>query len=324
METCTRVLLVLALVFVTVCAERIVTENDDKGVTKKPASRLVRPFVYNARDAWQTFLKNAEREEKKAKKQKNRLRNARIRQMQTGLPGPRGPRGPPGPPGGQVTKEELVKIFGEMVKDAAEKKFQITIDPQCTKEYSEVQKTKSGGQQLQPPLFDVDHVTITPKVSWSFLWQLKENVWIGSNTINEISNYYKPIAKGSHDRCQSFVSAEESFNCQNNSWLDTGRYELQKSGFYTFYVSFHFNKNNSCEIRPFDSIEVLLCINSQCEENVSLKTITDVKNSPFTVSINGILHLKKKQYVSIYVNNNSKCSVKIFRNSQVTGFLTGY
>lgn len=210
-----------------------------------------------------------------------------------------------------------------LFSEAAERRIQLAVDPQCMKEYTEMEKSKSDGQFL-PPLFDIDHVTITPKVTWSFLWRLKENVWINSDSMKEISNYYKPFALGSHDRCQSFVTSGDSYNCQNVSSLNVGKYEVPKSGFYTFYVSFHLNKNSSCETQPFDSIEVLLCINSQCEENVSLRTITNLKNSTFTVSINGILHLKKNQYASVYVDNSSRCSVKILRHSQIAGFLTGY
>ncbi|XP_067118621.1 adipolin-like [Centruroides vittatus] len=259
--------------------------------------------VFDPRWTWQSFLRHAERSDQRRRKMRRRFKSTR-KPMQ-GPQGPPGPPGPRGPPGANITKDELMQEFKELVREIAERKVYQSFDP----------KGNVTGPYL-PPLFDIDQAAIVPRITSAFLWRSTQDTMIPKRSFVELKNFHRPFAVGGFER-------GEGSNAKH------GRFTAPINGLYGFTVNLHVQHkviaDSSKLIHPQDGITALVCIESLCQKNVALESSAslDCGRHQFSILVTGVLFLEEGQYVSIYVDNNSQFMLKVLANSQVSGLLVG-
>ncbi|XP_022245676.1 adipolin-like, partial [Limulus polyphemus] len=233
-----------------------------------------------------------------------------------GPPGPPGPPGPRGPPGANITKKEMLKEFRNVVRDAAERYIERIIGEKCRDDNLEdnLQLLNETGPYV-PPLFDVEHAAIIPKVPSAFFWQLSEKVKIKRKSFIELKNFHVPFADGAFQRGEGGSASD-------------GHFQAPRDGLYLFYLSLmikHRAFRLSRTPSPQDRISAYVCIDSACTKNIALLTTRglDANSAAFTIPVSGILFLKEGQYASVYLANNSRFKIKVMPGSQFSGVLAG-
>ncbi|XP_054719047.1 adipolin-like [Uloborus diversus] len=232
-----------------------------------------------------------------------------------GPPGPRGPAGPRGPKGANVSKEEMFEEFRTMISELAARKLIISADPRCTELCVSNLEGNETGPVVQRPLFE-QHDLLVPKLITTFMWELKDDQSVPRNSVSELEIFVPSSRTGGYERGMG------------DSRSTSGRFVVQRTGFYTFFIRVHLHLPGQEEAQqPPTSSElfsVLLCIEALCRENMNLEAISGFgPGQRTTVSINGMLHLEVSQYVSVFIDNASKYSFHVFEGSQFSGYLTG-
>ncbi|XP_076451325.1 adipolin-like [Babylonia areolata] len=286
-----------------------VMENLSTNQEERPARLSIDP-----KGSWLSFVEHSERTNtRRQPKRKKKRRNKEA--MLHGPPGPQGPRGPPGPrgaPGAQITKEDLMTEFKSLVKDMAEKRAERLVTERC-----EACTSLLNGSYSLPP--EVDQMLLIPRVSAAFHMRLSRNFNVAPSSFVELKNFYQPFGGGAFQRGHLFKSRD-------------GRFLAPRDGLYQFTAHLHIKLRHKGargsphkRLRKRDYVKVQICIDSLCEKNMSLNYISGLETNSrvFTVSVGGLLELKKKQYASVYMDNASRMTVKVMNGSDFTGILFG-
>ncbi|XP_043079339.1 erythroferrone [Puntigrus tetrazona] len=202
-----------------------------------------------------------------------------------GPPGPPGPQGPPGPPG------PLLPHHSELIED-----FQVKL------------KDMVGSHCL---LCDQ-----TPRVTTAFRCRLHHNLMVHRRSLQELQPFNTP------SNTEQFHQRGQGFNASS------GRYTAPVSGFYQLTASLLLESNESQKkphARQRDSVKASICIESLCQSNVSLETVTGVSSTGgvFSVLLTGTLYLQVGEYVSILIDNGTGSALTILQDSLFSGILIG-
>ncbi|XP_038061679.1 adipolin-like [Patiria miniata] len=273
------------------------------------------------RGSWLSFVQhssrlsegssNSKKCEKKKKKKREREDPGNSRKLSevvpTGLVGPQGPPGPPGPPGTQLSKEELLEEFRDLIKEAAERRAQIIVQEKCP---SCVANTS------QVWLLTVNDDILMPHLPIAFHCKLRGGVDVPKKSLIEVSNFQTPFSDG-------------SFRRGDGMDVRSGRFTAPRAAIYQFSANLHIHHPVSSkrieELRHRDNLRLLICINSLCQRHTSLEYISGLESNSrvFTVNLSGLLQLEAGQYASIYVDNSSVQRITVQAGSDFTGLLMG-
>ncbi|KAI7810126.1 erythroferrone [Triplophysa rosa] len=202
-----------------------------------------------------------------------------------GPPGPPGPQGPPGPPGPQLPHH------AELIQD-----FQVKL------------KEMVGTHCLQ--------CDQPPRVATAFRCRLQHNLIVPRRSLQELQPFSTP------SNTEQFHQRGQAFN------TSSGRYTAPVSGFYQLTASLLLDSNESQkrpQARQRDSVKASICIESLCQSNVSLETVTGVSatGGVFSILLTGTLYLQAGEYVSILIDNGTGSALTILRDSLFSGILIG-
>ncbi|XP_048753844.2 adipolin-like [Ostrea edulis] len=272
-------------------------EEEPRGGRRRPV---------DSKDSWLQFIRRGSRPAKQTTKKRKNKRLQRLG-CPAGPAGPQGPPGPPGPKGAKVTIQELMTEFLDIVKEAAEKQAEKLISEKCG------MCTMNNGSAEVSML--TNDVMALPRITSGFHLRLKKNVIVDSKTFIELHSFHQPFAAGSFQR-------GNAFNIRN------GRFTAPKAGIYQFSVNLHVRvkrKGRRAKLKRKDAVKAQICINSLCNKYVSLSHVRGMESNSkiFTVSFSGFVQLQQSQYVSVYIDNSSKMSVVIQKNSDFTGIIMG-
>ncbi|XP_031429083.1 erythroferrone-like isoform X2 [Clupea harengus] len=202
-----------------------------------------------------------------------------------GPPGPPGPQGPPGPPGPHYPLQEALM-----------QEFQLKL------------KELVGSQCLfcdQPP-----------RVVTAFHCRLHHSLIVPRRSLQELQPFSPPSeTEQFHQRGQAFNSS-------------SGRYTAPISGFYQLTASLQIESSDTqrkSQSRPRDSVRASICIESLCQSNVSLETVSGVgaTGRVFSILLTGTLYLQGGEYVSVFVDNGTGSAVTVLQDSLFSGILLG-
>ncbi|XP_062844191.1 erythroferrone [Trichomycterus rosablanca] len=202
-----------------------------------------------------------------------------------GPPGPPGPQGPPGPPGPFLSNQD------EILEDL-QVKIKEMVGSQCV-------------QCKQPP-----------RVATAFHNHLHHNLLVHRRSLQELQPFSNP------SDTEQFHQRGQGFNASN------GRYTAPVSGFYQLTASLILESSETQkknQARQRDSVKASICIESLCQSNMSLETVTGVNptGGVFSVLLTGTLYLQTGEYVSILIDNATGSALTIHQGSLFSGILIG-
>ncbi|XP_062505666.1 erythroferrone-like [Corticium candelabrum] len=276
-------------------------------------------------------------------------------------PGPPGPQGPPGPPGPQGppghgwSHKDLVVIFENFLKTDtflghlncnSKKQKSTTVDTTGTPTEDaggghatgclpgppgpkgEKGERSDKAKQLEAyfttaiPGGDTI-IKALPQVTHGFTVRTSRSLRVRKRTIIEIDLFEHVIAPGMFNRGLLFDSA-------------TGRFTANVGGIYQFdaklHISWHSQNsqpaNKTVSQTPTHSmpfIRCLVCINSRCGLNGYIQVFHEAEPSKsfFTISVRGMLHLRARDYTSVFVENASRHNLTVLTMSSFSGILLG-
>ncbi|XP_055723598.1 erythroferrone [Salvelinus fontinalis] len=201
-----------------------------------------------------------------------------------GLPGPPGPPGPQGPPGPPAP---LLPQQEELMQE-----FQLRL------------REMAGGPCLlcERP----------PRVATAFHCRLHHPLTVPRRSLLEL----QPFSSVS-DTAQS-LQRGQGFNSSS------GRYTAPVSGFYQLTASLLIEPNERSQARMKDSVKASICIESLCQSNVSLDSVTGVGSSGvFSILLTGTLYIQAGEYVSIFVDNGTGSALTVLQDTLFSGILLG-
>lgn len=219
-----------------------------------------------------------------------------------GPPGPQGPPGPPGMPGAEVTHEVLLQEFKQILKEATERRST---------------SGDSSDHTSEPPPLVLPIKDLYPyrRIDEAFHCRLKGPMLVDKRTLAELQNFQLPTAKGSFLRGSGMN-------------LPTGRFTATIPGIYQFSAHIHIDHSemkSKGQLRPRDSIRVLICIESLCHGYTSIEVIAGLESNSriFTVHVQGLLQLQSGQYTSIFVDNGAGAPITVQNGSDFMGIFMG-
>nr|XP_046178142.1 erythroferrone [Oncorhynchus gorbuscha] len=201
-----------------------------------------------------------------------------------GLPGPPGPPGPQGPPGPPAP---LLPQQEELMQE-----FQLRL------------REMAGGPCLlcERP----------PRVATAFHCRLHHPLTVPRRSLLELQPF------------SSISDTEQSLQRGPGFNSSSGRYTAPVSGFYQLTASLLIEPNERSQARMKDSVKASICIESLCQSNVSLDSVTGVGSSGvFSVLLTGTLYIQAGEYVSIFVDNGTGSALTVLRDTLFSGILLG-
>ncbi|KAM9298854.1 adipolin [Gastrophryne carolinensis] len=219
-----------------------------------------------------------------------------------GPPGPQGPPGPPGMPGAEVTHEVLLQEFRQLLKEASERRAV----PGDTLEHT---------SESPPLLLPIKDLYPYRRIDEAFHCRLKGSVLVDKRTLAELQNFQMPATKGAFLRGSGMN-------------LPLGRFTATIPGIYQFSAHIHIDHTemkSKGQLRPRDSVRVLICIESLCHGYTSLEVIAGLESNSkiFTVHVQGLLQLQSGQYTSIFVDNGAGAPITVQNGSDFMGIFMG-
>ncbi|XP_034039644.1 erythroferrone [Thalassophryne amazonica] len=152
-----------------------------------------------------------------------------------------------------------------------------------------------------------------PRVSSSFHGRLLQTVSVPRRSLLELQTFTQPSgSEWSLQRGQSFNAS-------------TGRYTAPMPGFYQLTASLHITCGDRVQVRIRDGIKAAICIDSLCQTNLSVESVTAVMaaGGSFTILVSGTLYLQAGEYVSVFVDNATGSAISILQGSLFSGILLG-
>ncbi|XP_014664606.1 PREDICTED: adipolin-like isoform X2 [Priapulus caudatus] len=153
-----------------------------------------------------------------------------------------------------------------------------------------------------------------PVETTAFRHRLQNNVYVKKRSTVELSSYH--IAFGSGE-FESGIGMDPR----------SGRFTAPSTGIYEFVANIDIlNRKPSVkqkEARNSDNVQLMICIDAVCRGNGSVKHITGLGTNSrvFTIHVTGILRLEAGQFVSVFVENDSRWTVTVRADSHFSGVL---
>ncbi|NXL66984.1 ERFE protein, partial [Chordeiles acutipennis] len=145
---------------------------------------------------------------------------------------------------------------------------------------------------------------------------------------------------------------EGTFNRGLGLNLTSGQYTAPVAGYYTFTATLHIGKHLATpRVLPGNSemaltllpipvhtkhqrkgqpcggnrLRVLICLQSRCQHNSNLKTISCLESSGdlLTISVTGVLYMQPGQYASTFVDNAGGSHLTVQSGSDFSAILLG-
>ncbi|NXQ53052.1 ERFE protein, partial [Anthoscopus minutus] len=110
--------------------------------------------------------------------------------------------------------------------------------------------------------------------------------------------------------------------------LTSGQYTAPIAGYYAFTSTLHIvhrePRRNRQRCRG-SRLRVLICVQSYCQHNSNLETISQLESSGdfFTISVTGTLYLQAGQYASVFVDNTAGFPLTVQSGSDFSAVLLG-
>ncbi|NWZ72338.1 ERFE protein, partial [Acrocephalus arundinaceus] len=134
--------------------------------------------------------------------------------------------------------------------------------------------------------------------------------------------------------------------------LTSGQYTAPLAGYYTFSTTLHIGEPSDspralpgqpglaltpCPVTVHreprrkgqgcrgSRLRVLICVQSCCQHNSNLETVSRLESSgdPFTISVMGTLYLQAGQYASVFVDNTAGSRLTVRSGSNFSAVLLG-
>ncbi|XP_010292815.1 PREDICTED: erythroferrone [Phaethon lepturus] len=116
--------------------------------------------------------------------------------------------------------------------------------------------------------------------------------------------------------------------------LTSGQYTAPTTGYYIFTATLHIaaaeapvrrqrrGKGQPCR---GNRLRVLICVQSRCQHNSSLETMSQLESGGdlFTISVTGVLYLQAGQYASVFVDNAAGSPLTVQSGSDFSAILLG-
>ncbi|NXJ18038.1 ERFE protein, partial [Dicrurus megarhynchus] len=110
--------------------------------------------------------------------------------------------------------------------------------------------------------------------------------------------------------------------------LTSGQYTAPIAGYYAFTTTLHIvrreprRKGQGCR---GSRLRVLICVQSCCQQNSNLETVSQLESSGdlFTISVTGTLYLQAGQYASVFVDNVAGSPLTVQSGSDFSAVLLG-
>ncbi|NXS85734.1 ERFE protein, partial [Erpornis zantholeuca] len=110
--------------------------------------------------------------------------------------------------------------------------------------------------------------------------------------------------------------------------LTSGQYTAPIAGYYAFSTTLHIvrgepqRKGQGCR---GSRLRVLICVQSRCQHNSNLETVSRLESSGdlFTISVTGTLYLQAGQYASVFVDNMAGSPLTVQSGSYFSAVLLG-
>ncbi|KAL0966575.1 hypothetical protein UPYG_G00297000 [Umbra pygmaea] len=218
-------------------------------------------------------------------KGENRKSKTPKRPSKHGLPGPPGPPGPQGPPGPPAL---LLPQQEDLLQE-----FQLRL------------REMAGG-----PCLLCDRPA---RVATAFHCRLHHSLNVPRRSLLELQPFSSPSdTKQNLQRGQGFNAS-------------SGRYTAPVSGFYQLTASLLIDPSERSQARLRDSVKASICVESLCQSNVSLESVTGVGASGgvFSILLTGTLYLQAGEYVSVFVDNGTGSALTVLQDTLFSGILLG-
>ncbi|KAG5285617.1 hypothetical protein AALO_G00005420 [Alosa alosa] len=260
-----------------------------------------------------------------------------------GPPGPPGPQGPPGPPGPRYPLQEaLMQEFQLKLKElvgsqclfcdqplASTARLHQTPDP-WTKHLQGGRPSLPAHLRDQTPLApkhlpqssgahsvcSQDQTPVLHRVVTAFHCRLHHSLTVPRRSLQELHPFSPP------SETEQFHQRGQAFNASS------GRYTAPISGFYQLTASLQIESSDTqrkSQSRPRDSVRASICIESLCQSNVSLETVTGIGSTGrvFSILLTGTLYLQGGEYVSVFLDNGTGSALTVLQDSLFSGILLG-
>ncbi|NXD56129.1 ERFE protein, partial [Corvus moneduloides] len=110
--------------------------------------------------------------------------------------------------------------------------------------------------------------------------------------------------------------------------LTSGQYTAPIAGYYAFTTTLHIvcreprRKGQGCR---GSRLRVLICVQSRCQHNSNLETVSRLESSGdlFTISVTGTLYLQAGQYASVFLDNTAGSPLTVQSGSDFSAVLLG-
>ncbi|NWW12648.1 ERFE protein, partial [Oreocharis arfaki] len=145
---------------------------------------------------------------------------------------------------------------------------------------------------------------------------------------------------------------EEMFHRGPGLNLTSGQYTAPMAGYYAFTSTLHIGEPSDSPVAlPGQSglaliphsvtvhreprrkgqgcrgsrVRVLICVQSRCQQNSNLETVSQLERSGdlFTISVTGTLYLQAGQYASVFVDNTAGSPLTVESGSDFSAILLG-
>uniref|UniRef100_A0A8U7N9G2 Erythroferrone n=1 Tax=Corvus moneduloides TaxID=1196302 RepID=A0A8U7N9G2_CORMO len=145
------------------------------------------------------------------------------------------------------------------------------------------------------------------RVEAAFHCQTREDIAVQQKMWQELGLFYIPEREGMFHRGPGLN-------------LTSGQYTAPIAGYYAFTTTLHIGE-------PSDSprLRVLICVQSRCQHNSNLETVSRLESSGdlFTISVTGTLYLQAGQYASVFLDNTAGSPLTVQSGSDFSAVLLG-
>ncbi|NWX13857.1 ERFE protein, partial [Aegotheles bennettii] len=127
--------------------------------------------------------------------------------------------------------------------------------------------------------------------------------------------------------------------------LTSGKYTAPVAGYYTFTATLHIGEPPDtpaatlgkpgtaltlssipvCREQRRRRLRVLICVQSRCQHNSNLETVSQLESGGdlSTISVTGVLYLQAGQYASVFVDNTAGSPLTVQSGSDFSAILLG-
>uniref|UniRef100_A0A8C5TF88 Erythroferrone n=1 Tax=Malurus cyaneus samueli TaxID=2593467 RepID=A0A8C5TF88_9PASS len=148
------------------------------------------------------------------------------------------------------------------------------------------------------------------RVEAAFHCQTREDIAVEQKMWQELGLFYIP-------------EREAMFHRGPGLNLTSGQYTAPIAGYYAFSTTLHIGEPSGSPTAL--RLRVLICVQSRCQHNRNLETISRLESSGdlFTISVTGTLYLQAGQYASVFVDNTAGSPLTVQSGSDFSAVLLG-